>query len=203
MKNPWEKFIEGSLVGAFEQGRASTRGPAPDRNLRGWEFVLSTAVPPQKAQAITRANGRGAAQRVDPEAIVSGLVERGLPEHVAQAFAAEIGEESGFDPGINESKPLVEGSRGGFGLIQVTGPRRDELENLAQQRGVSPADVGLQLDQLVNEFFGSEKRAGAEILATNSVPDARVKIVTQFLRPAKENQQKRVQRILGTAEVGI
>lgn len=65
---------------------------------------------------------------LSPDYIVSELVERGLPQHIATGFALNFQDESGLNPGINEANPIVEGSRGGFGLAQWTGPRRRALE---------------------------------------------------------------------------
>lgn len=45
--------------------------------------------------------------------IRQGLVKRGLPEHVADAFVVNFQDESGLNPGINEANPIVPGSRGG------------------------------------------------------------------------------------------
>ena len=61
---------------------------------------------------------------LDPQYVISGLVARGVPLHVAQGVTARLNGESRLDPGINEVSPTVAGSRGGFGLAQWTGPRR-------------------------------------------------------------------------------
>lgn len=127
----------------------------------------------------------------NPSYIRSGLVRRGLPEHVADAFMVNFRDESGLNPGINEAKPLVAGSRGGFGLYQLTGPRRREYEAFAAQRGVQPADVDAQLDFLMGELSGSEKRAGQRILAAPDTATAAQAIVNDFLRPAASHRTKR------------
>ncbi len=49
------------------------------------------------------------------------------------AFVMNFKDESGLDPGINEANPIVPGSRGGYGLYQLTGPRRKAYEAFAQQ----------------------------------------------------------------------
>jgi hypothetical protein len=91
----------------------------------------------------------GEASVTSPDQIFSGLVDRGLPPHVAAGIVENLKDESGLDPGINEVEPLVPGSRGGFGLAQWTGPRRVALENYAAQRGANIADPQLQLDFLM------------------------------------------------------
>lgn len=69
-------------------------------------------------------------------------------------------DESGLNPGINERNPLVPGSRGGFGLYQLTGPRRRAYEQFANQRGVAPFDIDAQLDFMMTELQGPESRSG-------------------------------------------
>lgn len=120
-----------------------------------------------------------------------GLTERGLPEHVADGFVMNAADESGFRTDINEINPLVPGSRGGFGLMQWTGPRRVALEREAQGRGVDPSDLNLQLDTIVKEMIGPEARAGQSILSTKDAPSAAQAIVANYLRPAPENLARR------------
>lgn len=133
---------------------------------------------------------------VNASSVRNGLVQRGIPEHVAEAFAWNAADESGFNPGINEANPTVAGSRGGFGLFQWTGPRRRQLEAFATERGVEPSDFETQLDFLVTELQGSEKSAGSEILSTSDTPTAAATIVNRFLRPAESHRASRERRYL-------
>jgi hypothetical protein len=119
------------------------------------------------------------------------LMDRGMPSHVADAFIVNFQDESGLNSGINEANPIVEGSRGGFGFYQLTGPRRTAYEAFAKQRGVNPSDEDSQLDWLMMELEGSEKKAGNAIYNTNNTSDAAVAIVNQFLRPAKKHAVSR------------
>jgi hypothetical protein len=136
------------------------------------------------------------------QTVRSGLIERGLPEHVADAFVVNFQDESGLNPGINEAKPLVPGSRGGFGLYQLTGPRRVAYEQFAQQRGVSPDDTNAQLDFLMLEGQGSEKAAFDKILAAPDKATAAQTIVKDFLRPAPEHRDSRMARYAGLSSQG-
>ncbi|MGR3525061.1 MAG: phage tail tip lysozyme [Paracoccaceae bacterium] len=135
--------------------------------------------------------------QVDPGYLIQGLTRRGLPPTAAQAFVMNFQDESGLNPGINEIAPLVPGSRGGFGLYQLTGPRRVAYENFAQQRGVNPADPDAQMDFLMMELQGPESRAAQSILSAPDVNSAAVAIARDFLRPAPENLAKRVARYTG------
>lgn len=129
--------------------------------------------------------------------IRQGLISRGMPEHIADGFLMNFQDESGLNPGINEQNPLVEGSRGGFGLYQLTGPRRVAFENFAQQRGTSYDDVDAQLDFLMGELDGSESRAAQQIFGAETAGQAGALIVEHFLRPAEEHMVSRRNRYLG------
>jgi hypothetical protein len=160
-------------------------------------------LPPQIRQAVDRVDpqpqmGLGAAQPASgPEsAIVQGLMERGMPPHIAEGFVMNFRDESGLDPGINEISPLVPGSRGGFGLAQWTGPRRRELEAFAASRGVPVSDKNMQLDFLMQELSGSERRAAERIMQSGSREEAADAILRNFLRPAQEHVNSRSQRYL-------
>ena len=128
--------------------------------------------------------------------IYKGLVERGMPEHIAKGFVINFRDESGLDSGINERNPLVKGSRGGFGLYQLTGPRRVEYEKFAEERGVSPSNVDAQLDFLMLELNTKEKAAAEKIYNTSTSGEAAAAIVNDFLRPKKEYRDKRAKRYL-------
>lgn len=126
-----------------------------------------------------------------------GLVNRGLPVHVADGFLMNMRDESGLNPGINEAAPLVPGSRGGFGLYQLTGPRRTGYEVFADQRGVPYDDIDAQLDWLVYELQGPESAAAKRIYETSTPGEAAAAIVNSFLRPAEEHRRTRSERYLG------
>jgi hypothetical protein len=124
---------------------------------------------------------------ITADAIRAGLVQRGLPGHVADGFVMNFRDESGLNPAINEIAPLVQGSRGGFGLAQWTGPRRRALESFAQQRGVPVSDMDAQLDFLMTELQGPESRAAQAIMAAPDAGAAADAVLRQFLRPAAEH----------------
>lgn len=134
------------------------------------------------------------------EALVrTGLTQRGLPEHVADAFVMNFRDESGLNPDINEKNPIVPGSRGGFGLAQWTGPRRKALEAFAAQRGAPVSDLNTQLDFLMTELQGPESAAAQSILAAPDAGTAATEIVTRFLRPAEEHRNRRVAQYSGSS----
>ncbi len=133
-------------------------------------------------------------QSANAEAIKAGLVKRGLPEHVADGFLMNFQDESGLNPGINEKAPLVPGSRGGFGLYQLTGPRRVAYEKFAADRGVAPSDTDAQLDFMMTELQGPEVKAAQSIMGSKDAGSAAAAIARDFLRPSKEHLDRRVAR---------
>ena len=161
----------------------------------GWATLLASFTP----QAATErpASSSRSSGPVDAAYVIEGLTKRGLPQHIAEGFAMNFADESGFDPGINEINPLVEGSRGGFGLYQLTGTRRRAYEAFAADRGVDVADPDAQMDFLMFELEGPERAAAQSILATSTAGEAGAAIVNKFLRPAAEHRESRAAKYLG------
>jgi hypothetical protein len=133
----------------------------------------------------------------DPNYLRSLMLERGLPGYVADAFLMNFEDESGFDPGINEIDPIVEGSRGGYGLYQATGPRRRAYEEYAKMRGAALDDPEAQIDFMMLELQGPESRAAESIFAAPDTRSAAIAIARDFLRPSEENLAKRVAKYSG------
>lgn len=129
--------------------------------------------------------------------IYRGLVNRGLPSHVAEGIVMNLEDESGLNPGINEIAPIVPGSRGGYGLAQWTGPRRKQLEAFAADRGAPVSDTDTQLDFLMYELQGPERAAFDRLMAAGSTGDAAASFATNFLRPAKSHLDRRVAKYTG------
>lgn len=120
--------------------------------------------------------------------IYAGLLDRGLPPYIAEAFMDSFMAESGLNPTINEISPLIAGSRGGRGLYQLTGPRRKAYE----AKYGDDYDIDSQLDFLMYELQGPEARAADAIFATDNRADAVRAITSKFLRPYKDNSEARI-----------
>lgn len=136
-----------------------------------------------------------------PEELYQGLIQRGLPPHIAQGFVVNALDESGLNPSINEIAPLVPGSRGGGGLFQWTGPRRRSLEAFAQQQGSRWDDPGVQMDFLLHELQGHERGAWNAIQRASTAEDAAAAIVNRFLRPAESHRARRELKYRGGVTV--
>jgi len=145
---------------------------------------------------MTRRQSPGYPQGDMASYVRAGLAQRGLPDHIAEAFVLNFKDESNLNPGINEIAPIVPGSRGGFGLSQWTGPRRRQLEAFARQRGADIADPDLQMDFLIHELYGTEKSAARHIMNSQNTGEAAAAIVNKFLRPAESHRARRERRYL-------
>jgi hypothetical protein len=132
--------------------------------------------------------------------IYDGLIARGLPPHIAEAFVLNFKDESGLNPGINETAPLVPGSRGGYGLYQLTGPRRRAYEAYAAERGAPVDSVDAQLDFMMSELHGPEASAWQKISAAPNTGEAAAAVVNYFLRPSEEHRNRRAAKYRGTAD---
>lgn len=139
---------------------------------------------------------------MNPDAIFQGLVQRGLPPHVAEGIVWNLQDESGLDPGINEAAPTVPGSRGGFGLAQWTGPRRVALEAYARDRGAPVDDLDVQLDFLVDELHGPEQNALSSLMASRNPQEAAAAFVRDYERPAQQHLDRRVAEYSGGNALG-
>lgn len=131
------------------------------------------------------------------ESLRAKLIGRGFPEHIADGFVMNFQDESGLDAGVNEVSPTVAGSRGGFGLYQLTGPRRRAYEDFAAARGVQPSDEDAQLDFLVQELGSTESAALEALKGTSTAGEAGAVIVNDFLRPAQDHRERRAAKYLG------
>lgn len=181
MGNLWNAFIDGY----------NESGPAPESGDSAWDTLMSGTSPtPPKPPGSPRGGV------VDEQYVVAGLMDRGLPQHVAEGFAMNMADESGFDSGINEINPLVKGSRGGFGLYQLTGPRRRQYEAYAEAKGVPASDPDAQMDFLMWELDNTEKSAAQDIFSTSTSGEAGAAIVNKFLRPAQSHRTKRASKYL-------
>lgn len=77
----------------------------------------------------------------------------------AAAIVGNLGHESGGFESLQEIKPTVPGSRGGYGWAQWTGPRRREYEAYCARNGLDPAGDKANYGFLFVELRGTEKRA--------------------------------------------
>lgn len=139
--------------------------------------------------------------KLDPGYVVAALMQRGVPQHVAQGVVMNFQDESGLDTGIQEGAPIS--GRGGFGLAQWTGPRRVALEQYAAQRGVDPSDPEMQFDFFMQENQGSEAKAWQQVMASPDSRTAAQNFVRLWERPASEHLATRTAKYSGQEAPGV
>lgn len=116
------------------------------------------------------------------EYYIRELTSRGLSRNAATGIVAGMISESGLNPTVNEARPLVPGSRGGYGLYQLTGPRRIAFERWASEQG-RPLDDQAQLDYMMQEFAGPERPAYNALIEAPDAQSAAAIFTDRFLRP--------------------
>lgn len=82
-----------------------------------------------------------------------------LTELDAAAIVGNLGHESGGFKFLQEIKPLIPGSAGGWGWAQWTGPRRRAFEAYCSRNKLDPAGDKANYGFLFVELKGSEKAA--------------------------------------------
>jgi len=117
--------------------------------------------------------------------IINGLIARGMPPYIAQAFVMNARDESGFNP-------QASGDNGNaFGVFQWNGPRMHALQSYAHSNGRDAGDLNTQLDYLMTELQGPESGAWSKIKATGNANDAALAVLNYFERPAEANRARR------------
>ena len=110
----------------------------------------------------------------------------------AAAVFGNLGHESlGFTT-LQEMKPLVPGSLGGYGWAQWTGPRRREYEAYCKRTGKNAAAHDTNYAFLFVELKGSEKTALAKLRAANGLEAKTIAFERAFLRAGIKHDDKRL-----------
>lgn len=107
----------------------------------------------------------------------------GLTELQAAGLLGNLGHESGGFQTLQERRPVVKGSRGGWGLAQWTGTRRRAMEAWCRTRQVDPADPEANYGYLCAELRGSEAAALLALKRTATLESATETFCTLFERP--------------------
>jgi len=110
----------------------------------------------------------------------------------AVAIVGNAGHESGGFKSLQEIKPLVPGSKGGYGIMQWTGPRRREAEAYWSRNNLKPTDMLANYKFLFVELNGPEGRVIQKLKDVNTL-EAKVKVFSDtFLRPGIVHLDSRV-----------
>ena len=85
--------------------------------------------------------------------------EFGLDELSASAILGNLGHESGGFKFLQEMKPTIRGSAGGWGFAQWTGPRRRAFDAWTAAKGLDPSSDEANLGFLIHELHTTEAKA--------------------------------------------
>jgi len=127
----------------------------------------------------------------------SGIVARLLGDFPIQhdvAFAIVgngPGHESNGTTALQEIKPTVKGSRGGWGWFQWTGPRRKAFEAYCARNMLDPASDEANYAWLFIELKGSEAKALPRTAAASSLDDMVEAFELSYLRAGVKHYESR------------
>ena len=109
----------------------------------------------------------------------------GLTDIQAAGLLGNLGHESGGFRYLQEIKPVVKGSRGGWGLAQWTGPRRRAMDAWCKANKLDPASDAANIGYLYVELRGSEKASLAALKREHTLEGATHSFMVHFERPGK------------------
>jgi hypothetical protein len=89
----------------------------------------------------------------------------------AAAVLGNLGHETAGFTLMQEQKPTVPGSKGGYGWPMWTGPRRREFEDYCRRNALDPAGDKANYGFLFLELTGSEKKAIPAVSAAETLED--------------------------------
>jgi hypothetical protein len=108
------------------------------------------------------------------------------------AIVGNGGHESGGFKSLQEIKPVVPGSRGGYGIMQWTGPRRRAYEAFCKKLNIDPSSMEANWEFLKYELSETpEKRALVEIRKHKTLDTKTESFMKMFLRPGVPHLQAR------------
>lgn len=92
---------------------------------------------------------------------------------------------------LQEIKPVVKGSRGGYGWFQWTGPRRRAYESYCKRNSLDPASDSANYKFLWVELNGDESNAIPALRAAVSLDDKVIAFEKAFLRAGVKHYPER------------
>lgn len=103
-----------------------------------------------------------------------------------------IGGETGGFAALQEKKPTVAGSKGGYGWLQWTGPRRRKYTMWCNSQNLDPASDAANYTYLVKETSTDEVHSLEQLRKTTTIEAATETFMLQNLRPGILNLQGRI-----------
>lgn len=135
------------------------------------------------------------------------MSEFDLTKEQAAAFVGNLAQETGDFKYIQEIDPVVEGSRGGYGVAQWTGPRRKNFERWSEEQGLDPASYEANWGYLKKELTEADETIGeigintiAQLKEKQNLEEATRFISDYFLRPGTPHMDRRIAKASGYME---
>ena len=148
--------------------------------------------------------GPAAFQEIGPRIKSDLMRDFGLAPEQAAGIVGNLAHESGGFGTLQEIKPMIPGSRGGFGYAQWTGPRRRQFESWAAENKLDPASYEANYGFLKHELANTgEGRVLDRIRQTNDPTQATRIFSDVFLRPGipgMGSREKWTQRALAFSQ---
>lgn len=169
------KSVPGTALPSFGMGSrgiigGSSGGGGSGRRSGSGSFVAPSPggnTSPNRFNQIPGGFGRKA-----PAVMNQLMKDFGFTKEQAAGIVGNLGHESSGLQAINEAKPLIPGSRGGFGWAQWTGPRRRQFEAWAKAKGLDIKSDEANYGFLKHELMTTEKGAVAAVKRQNSMSGA-------------------------------
>lgn len=102
-----------------------------------------------------------------------------------------IGAETGGLVLMQELKPLVKGSKGGYGWLQWTGPRRKKYEAFCKTHNILPADDESNYRYFIHETLTDEWKSVQQLRKTTTIDAATETFMKLNLRPGIPHVESR------------
>jgi hypothetical protein len=102
-----------------------------------------------------------------------------------------LGTETGGFTALQEKNPTVKGSRGGYGWLQWTGPRRVRYEAWCKAKGLNPADDESNYTYFIHETLTDEWKSLAQVRKTTTIEAATETFMKLNLRPGIPHLENR------------
>jgi len=195
--------VVGSAADTMEEGQLNRteKGQTEKAKAELMKVLgLGGAVSPGEPTAAVgaTASAPAAAPAGNPSEIGGKLVadlqrDFGLKPEQAAGVVGNLAHESGNFRTLQEIKPMVPGSRGGFGYAQWTGPRRIAFEHYAHQNGLDPTSYEANYGFLKHELQNTgEGRVLNALRTAGDVNTATQIFSNQFLRPGIPAMESRL-----------
>ena len=137
------------------------------------------------------------------ETAIAHYLSKGLSKDVAVGLTAVLNAESSLNPLAENNSGTDTGGvlnpQGSYGLAQWNGPRQQALATFAQKKGLSPSDMGVQLDFVLTEAANSYPELWAAIQKSGTTyPDLITAMVDTYEIPADKPAE--IARAIGYAK---